>query len=70
MVALDTADNARARAVWKKTGEIGLLPYDARLRLQKAARAPNPRERIKAMAEADAWVKATYPEYFQPQPKE
>lgn len=54
------------KTVWKRTGQIGLLPLDARLRLRKAAETENPRERHKAIRDADAWVKSTYPEYFQP----
>lgn len=57
---------ANPKDAWLQTGQIGLLPLDARLRLKKAAAINNQRDRQKAIAEADAWVKATYPEYFQP----
>lgn len=49
---------------WAVTGEVGLLPLDARLRLRKAASIENRRDRLIAMSEAEAWVKSTYPQYF------
>lgn len=52
---------------WAKTGEIGLLPLDARLRMQRAAAIQNRRDRLIAISETEAWVKSTYPEYFQPE---
>jgi hypothetical protein len=53
---------------WILTGEIGLLPYDARLRLKKAGATKksrnDPLARIRALNEAEAWVKSTYPQFF------
>lgn len=54
---------------WAETGEIGLLPYDARLRLQKAAATKippdDPLARIREMYWAEKWVKDTYPQFFE-----
>ena len=53
---------------WVETGEIGLLPYDARCRLKKAAETKIPPDdplvRIRAMNEAAEWVKAEYLQFF------
>lgn len=45
----------------------GFLPPDAARRLKEAATnnpSLDPMERLRAINEADAWVKATYPQYF------
>lgn len=53
-----------ALEAWRAAGEIGLLPLDARLRLRKAASIENRRDRLAAIGEAEAWVKSTYPQFF------
>lgn len=49
---------------WEATGQIGLLPYEARERLRRAAAVENPRDRRFAIEQADRWVRAMYPQFF------